>query len=167
MRKEKDRAILREQTFSEIDRVLSDLPTEEEIIKHDEGLKRNINIALPGLTTMDYPTKWYPGAIVIDNFDLLFEVLTQKLEFTEDEATSSVQHEKAHFEAAERLGLAPMICLNLCQAPDEQTAITPCVIFRISDRMDPEELKRKLKLVTSAPDELSPDDLESLKLLKG
>lgn len=104
-----------------------------------------------------------PGEIELPSLEEMHKALS-KILGDEELATELVEHEKAHFEEAIKLGFAGTKLIIRFFKADDGLSLRPAFKILIPKEGDEEEIRKHLRIIIEAPQELS--DLDALSTKK-
>lgn len=155
-----------EALYFEIDQIMQNPPSEQEIIEFDEQDCIEFQKDLKGEPTQE--SKKRPGTIEFPDFEIFLKALKEKLQIPDDVAEDIALHEVNHFAIARRENLNPRIAITIFKPSDSSQSdlmLSPSIIFSMPEG-SPEERKRIIQKIASAPHNLSDTDRKILGIVK-
>lgn len=98
-----------------------------------------------------------PGVVKILDFDMLEEVLFC-LKLPEDEIEGIINHEKAHFDEAEKAGFSPRIIICISRHKNGKKYFLPSIVLELPNEGDEEVARQAIKKILVAPEDPSTSD---------
>ncbi len=154
----------RQRLYDEVEGAIKNAPAEQEFLERQKAITKIMRKHMSGEDVSEEEQKSLEntlGQVVFSDFESLENVLCDGFGFDEDAFKKFAEHEKDHFETAQREKLDPQILIKFFKLADGSIKFVPSVRMRF--KKDKEGLANSMKKVMKAPIRLSKSDKEKIE----